>query len=403
MASRRPKIVHLVTRLELGGAQQNTLYCVEHHDRARFEVGLWAGEGGILDAKARAIGRADVRILPWLVHPIAPARDVAAVVRLASMLRDVDLLHTHSSKAGILGRAAARLANLPGVVHTVHGWSFNDAQPALTRRFFVEAERAAARVTDRMVCVARFDRDLGLASGIGHASQYRILRSGIDPSLYVAPAGARERLRASIGAAPEDIVVGSITNFKPQKGPLDLVEAARLARLRDRRLLFVIVGDGPLRAEVVSAIARAELNGAVHLLGWRDDVPELLAAMDIFFLTSLFEGLPRVVLQAVAASVPVVATDTGGVAEVVVDGESGLLVPSGNPAAAAAAVVALAADAGARGRFAQAAQLRLSEEFDIRRMVPDLEDLYDEVLARRRPKAPAATPASHLGVASLRN
>jgi glycosyltransferase involved in cell wall biosynthesis len=403
MARRRPKIVHLITRLELGGAQQNTLYCVEHHDRDRFEVGLWAGEGGILDGSARAIERADVRILPWLVHPVAPARDLAAVLRLAPMLRDVDLLHTHSSKAGILGRVAARLAGVRVVVHTVHGWSFNDVQPPATRRLYVEGERAAARITDRIVCVARADRERGLASGIGHDQQYRILRSGIDPSLYAAPAGARERLRASIGASPADVVVGSITNFKLQKGPLDLVEAARLARLRDRRLVFVVAGDGPLRGAVESAIAQASLNEAIHLLGWRDDVPDLLAAMDIFLLTSLFEGLPRVVLQAMAASVPVVATDTGGVAEVVAHGETGLLVPPGKPAAAADAVVALAGDASARARFAGAAWSRLGDEFDIRRMVPDLEDLYENLLTGRSSAAGPATSASHLGAPSSRH
>jgi len=258
-------------------------------------------------------------------------------------------------------------------------------------------------VTDRIVCVARSDRDRGLASGIGHPSQYRILRSGIDPSLYGAPPGARERLRAAIGAAKEDVVVGSIANFKPQKGPLDLVEAARLAHSRDRRLRFVIAGDGELRPAVERAIAGADLGGAVHVLGWRDDIPELLAAMDIFVLTSLFEGLPRVVLQAMAASVPVVATDTGGVAEVVVDGTTGLLVPPGNPAAAADAIVGLAGDASARRRLAQAARLRLGDEFDIRRMVLDLEDLYDDVLERRRSEEAAATSTSHLGAASLKN
>ena len=403
MGAKRPRIVHIITRLELGGAQQNTLYCVEHHDRMRFDVGLWAGEGGILDAGARAIDHADVKLLPWLRHPIDPARDILAVMRLAGMLRDVDLIHTHSSKAGILGRAAARLAGVPGVVHTVHGWSFNDAQPAGTRRLYLEAERAAARFTDRIVCVARFDRDRGLVSGIGHASQYRIIRSGIDPSLYQAPAGARERLRETLGAAPQDVVVGSIANFKPQKGPLDFVEAARLSRLRDPRMRFVIAGDGDLRPALVSAIADAGLEDAVHLLGWRDDIPELLAAMDIFLLTSLFEGLPRVVLQAMAASVPVVATDTGGVAEVVIHGESGYLVPPGNPAAAADAIVALAHDPGTRRRFASAARGRLGDEFNIRLMVGALEALYDEVLARTSQEGAAATSASHLGTASSKH
>ena len=403
MASKRPRIVHLITRLELGGAQQNTLYCVEHHDRARFGVGLWAGEGGILDATARTLGEADVRIVPWLVHPIDPARDAIAVMRLASWLREVDLVHTHSSKAGILGRAAARLAGVPGIVHTVHGWSFNDVQPAMTQRLYVEAERAAARVTDRIVCVARFDRDRGLGFRIGHPSQYRIVRSGIDPSLYDAPEGARERVRKALGAGPRDIVVGSIANFKPQKGPLDFVEAARHAWLRDSRLRFFIAGDGALRPVAERAIAEAGLEDVVRLLGWRNDVPELLAAMDLFLLTSLFEGLPRVVLQAMAASVPVVATDTGGVAEVVIDGETGRLVPTGDPAAAAEAIVSLAQDPDTRRRFAISARSRLGEEFDSRRMVRDLEDLYDEVLARRPEEPAAATSASHLGAASSRH
>jgi len=397
MASSRPTIVHLITRLELGGAQQNTLYCAEHHDRARFSVGLWAGAGGRLDASARAIGDADVRILPWLAHPIAPWDDLAATVRLAAMLAGVDLLHTHSSKAGILGRAAARLAGVRAVVHTVHGWSFNDVQPVLTRRLYVEAERVAARATDRIVCVATADRERGLAYGIGHAAQYRVLRSGIDPSLYRPTEGARLRVRAAIGASPDDVVVGSIGNFKPQKGPLDFVEAARLARRIDPRLRFVVAGDGELRPQVERAIADAGLGSVVHLLGWRDDVPELLAGFDLFLLTSVFEGLPRVVLQAMAAAVPVVATDTGGVREVVSSGVTGLLVRPSRPAEAADAVVDLARDPERRRRLADAASAALGEEFDIRRMVRDLEALYDELLERSPPGEVPATSASHLG------
>jgi glycosyltransferase involved in cell wall biosynthesis len=398
MAGRAPRIVHLITRLELGGAQQNTLFCVEHHDRTRFRVALWAGEGGRLDSAARAIRTAEVRIVPWLVHPVAPVRDAIAVLRLARMLSDVDLIHTHSSKAGILGRCAGRLAGVTGVVHTVHGWSFNDAQPAVERRLYVEAERAAARVTDRIVCVSRFDRERGLAAGIGHPAQYRVLRSGIDASSYVARPGARERLREELGATPDDVVVGSIANFKPQKSPLDFIEAARLARRSESRLRFYIAGDGVLRPEVERAIADAGLGDVVRLLGWRDDVPELLAATDIFLLTSLFEGLPRTVLQAMAASVPVVATDTGGVAEVIVPGETGLLVPPGVPVEAADAIVALAREPRLREKFAAAGRARLTDEFDNRRMVRDLEDLYDEVLGKSPPKT-AATSPSHLAPA----
>lgn len=400
MASRRPRIVHLITRLELGGAQQNTLYCVEHHDRSRFDVGLWAGEGGILDQQARAVRNADVRVLPWLAHPIAPGRDLVAVARLAAMMTDVDLVHTHSSKAGILGRTAARWAGVPAVVHTVHGWSFNDVQSVPTRRAYVEMERAAARFTDRLVCVSRADRAKGLALGIGHESQYRIVRSGIDPAAYLASAGARERMRSRLGFAPGDVVVASIANFKTQKGPLDFVEAARLAHAQARQLKFFIAGDGELRDEVVRAIGRAGLQEVVTLLGWRQDVPDLLAAADIFLLTSLFEGLPRAVLQAMAASVPVVVTDTGGTAEVVAHGVSGYLVPPGRPREAADAVVRLAGDPAARRSFAASALALLGGEFDIRRMVKDLESIYEDLLGPPpAADSPHATALSRLGAA----
>lgn len=399
MPSRRPRVVHLITRLELGGAQQNTLYCVERHDRRRFEVGLWAGAGGILDVQARAIRDADVRLLPWFAHAIDPVGDAAATVRLARALTDVDLLHTHSSKAGIVGRAAARAAGVRCVVHTVHGWSFNEFQSPLRRRAFIELERASARLTDRIVCVSEADRERGLGAGIGVPTQYRVVRSGIDPTLYLARTGARERVRSALGFAPADVVVGSVANFKPQKAPLDFVEAARLARAGDPRLKFFLAGDGEMRAQVIAAIDAAGLRDHVRLLGWRQDVPDLLAAMDVFLLTSLFEGLPRAVLQAMAAGVPVVVTDTGGTSEVVSDGETGFLIPTGDAAAAAAAVLRLATDESRRRQLGVAGRLRLGAEFDIRRMVLDLEDLYGELLDERRDAERAATPASHLGAA----
>lgn len=390
---RRARIVHLVTRLELGGAQQNTLFCVEHHDRERFDVGLIAGSGGRLDARARAVPSADVRLVPWLRHPIAPMADATAVFRLARRLAGADLVHTHSSKAGILGRAAARLAGVPAVVHTVHGWSFNPSQTPPARAVFVNLERAAARVTDRLICVAAADRETGISLGIGRPEQYRIVRSGIDVEAFRASPEGRARVRRELGLAEDEVVAGTIANFKPQKAPLDFVAAAAAARARDPRLRFVFVGDGELRYEVERAVASAGLTDAVRLLGWRDDVRDVLSALDIFLLTSLFEGLPRALLQAMAAGLPAVVTDTGGTAEVVDPGRTGLLVRPGDAAGAARAVVELAADPARRVRMGGAARSRLGPEFDARTMLAAVESIYEELLA-------TATAASHLGAAA---
>ncbi|HEX6851635.1 MAG TPA: glycosyltransferase family 4 protein [Candidatus Polarisedimenticolaceae bacterium] len=380
----RRRVCHLITRLELGGAQQNTLFSTAHHDRARFSVSLWAGRGGILDDEARAILETDLRLLPFLRHPISPVADAIAVVRLAAMLRAsrIELLHTHSSKAGIVGRLAAALAGTPAVVHTVHGWSFNDTQAPALRRLYVALERLAARRTHALVFVAEADRARGADLAIGDPARYRLFRSGIDRDRYVAPAGVRDATRRALGYGPDEVVVGSLACLKAQKAPLDFVAAADVAARSDPRLRFFIAGDGELRGEVEREVASRGLEDRFRLLGWRQDVAELLAAMDVFVLTSRFEGLPRAVLQAMAAGVPVVATAVGGTPEVVRDGATGRLVPPGEPRTAAAAILGLAADPELRRRCVAAARARLGEEFDIRRMVAGLDDLYLSLLEK---------------------
>jgi glycosyltransferase involved in cell wall biosynthesis len=381
---RRFRVAHVITRLELGGAQQNTLYCAEHHDRGRFEVALLAGQGGRLDPQALAIPAARVALLPWLAHRIAPLGDPLALLRLRSWLRrhDIDLVHTHSSKAGILGRFAARGAGVPAIVHTVHGWSFNDTQPPASRRAFILLERLAARLTDRLIVVSASDRERGLRHRIGRPDQYRLIRSGIDIEHYGRPAVERAEMRRRLGLGPDQLLVGTISCLKPQKAPGDFVAAAAAAHARDERLRFVVVGDGHLASDVRRRIAEAGLEGMVQLLGWRDDVVELLHAMDVFLLTSLHEGLPRAVLQAMAAGVPVVATAVDGTPEVVRDGVTGLLIPPGRPEVAAERLLELVSDETLRHRLVRLARQALGREFEIEQMVTALDELYLNLLER---------------------
>jgi len=384
-AARRYRILHLITKLELGGAQQNTLFCTAHHDRQRFEVELLAGRGGILDEEALAIPDARVELLPCLKHPISPPSDLRAVLRLRAHFkaRRIDLVHTHSSKAGILGRAAARLAGVPVVVHTIHGWSFNPTQPAWMRSAFAGLERWAAASTDRLIAVSAANRTAGLRRRIGDAAKYVVLHSGIDVEGFRHPERSREEVRKSLGYDEGVTVVGGIACLKPQKAPLDFVRAAGAAHAQDPSLRFFLAGDGELRPRVEALIAELGLRDVVQLLGWRRDVPDLLAAMDLFLLTSLFEGLPRAVLQAMAAGVPVVATAVDGTPEAVTDGETGLLVPPGRPELAARRLLELESDRELRRRCVEGARRRLDESFDIRRMVRELDRLYLSLLEGR--------------------
>jgi glycosyltransferase involved in cell wall biosynthesis len=379
---RKYRVAHVITRLELGGAQQNTLFCVREHDRRRFEVALIAGEGGLLDAEARAIPDAEIALVPWLRHPISPRHDLQALLRLRDYFkrRAIDVVHTHSSKAGMLGRLAAHLAGVPAVVHTAHGWSFNETQPPAVRRCYTSLERWTAPLAGRLVMVSERNRDEGWALDIGRRSQYAILRSGIDTAEFERPQRDPAELRRELGIEPHQLLVGTVACLKPQKAPLDFVETARAAHAQCDRLRFVIAGDGALRDEVETRIRMLGLEGIVQPLGWRRDVPDLLHAMDLFLLTSRHEGLPRSVLQAMAAGVPVVATAVDGTPEVVRHRESGLLVPPARPAAAAAALLELAHDERLRRSCAETARRGLSREFDIHHMVRDLERIYISLL-----------------------
>ncbi len=187
------------------------------------------------------------------------------------------------------------------MVHTVHGWSFNDTQPAWLRRLYVSLERLAARFTDRLVVVSARDQERGLAQGIGRREQYDVIHSGIELERFRSPSRDRESVRRELGLEPGQLLVGTVACLKPQKAPLDFVRAADAAYRKNPRLRFVIAGDGELEPTVRELIRELGLEDVVQLLGWRRDVVELLHAMDVFLLTSLFEGLPRAVLQAMGA------------------------------------------------------------------------------------------------------
>ena len=389
----RARVAHVITRLIVGGAQENTLASViELRRRGRFDadliLGPTYGPEGSLVPRARERGVAP-RLVRSLRREVNPVLDPVALAALAGVFRQgrYDLVHTHSSKAGVLGRVAARLARVPVVVHTVHGWGFNDRQRPLVHRSFAALERWCAGFTDALVTVTPRDAEVGLTLGIGEPAQYTTIRSGIDIAHFGTPARSRAETRAELGLGEHHRVAVSVMRLVPQKAPLDVIDAAgRLVRdVPDAR--FLIVGDGPLRESVEARCRTLEIRERVVFTGLRPDVPDLLAASDVLALASLWEGLPRVIPQAMAAGLPVVATAVGGNAEAVVDGVTGLLVPPRDPAALGAALAALLADPD-RARALGAAGRARVDEFSVHRMVDDIEALYETCLATRRTPAP---------------
>jgi glycosyltransferase involved in cell wall biosynthesis len=380
------RVCHVITRLIVGGAQETAILSCALVDPTRFEsvliVGPQTGTEGELFTEARDRG-VEVVVLQELVREISPLKDIQAYRSLRRRFREMrpDVIHTHSSKAGFLGRLAARGLGA-SVVHTVHGWSFHEHMIGPVRAMWTAVERGAARYCERLVVVTTQDRDKGLAARVGRPEQYVTIRSGLELGPYRSPGVSRTEMRSELGIAEAATVVGAVMRLSPQKDPLTFVNA--IARVSERvpDVHAVIVGDGPLKDEVLVLAAQLGLEGRLHLTGLRRDVPRLLQAFDVCVLTSLWEGLPRVVLQAMAAGIPVVATAVDGIREVVVDGVSGLLAPPGNAAALADRIATIVSEPLVAGHLREAA-FQAVEPFDVAEMVRELEALYDQLLAGR--------------------
>jgi glycosyltransferase involved in cell wall biosynthesis len=379
--------VHVITRLIVGGAQENTVLSCALIDRARVPsdivVGPQTGSEGELfgEAKARGI---DVHLEPTLVREVNPPKDAASVARLASWFRRLkpDVVHTHSSKAGITGRIAARLAGVPVVVHTVHGWGFHPEQSRAERAVYENLERWCAPLADALVVVADGNRDLGLRLKIGRADQYRVIRSGIELDAYRRVPELGHAIRAEFSIPPDAYVFGTVGRLSDQKAPHDALEA--FVRIADRApdAWFVFVGDGPHRDALAARAEAAGVAARVRFAGLRRDVQAFLSAFDAFVLSSRWEGLPRVVLQAMAAELPVVATAVDGTPEAVLEGESGYLVRAGDVAALSERMLGLHADP-ARGRRMGSVGSKRVVAFSAAQMVEQLSELYASLPARR--------------------
>jgi len=385
------RILHMITRLILGGAQENTVLTVQgQHADPRDRVALVTGptrgpEGSLMD-RARRQGL-DVRVVPELCRDLDPALDAIAFWKLYRTCRvwKPDVVHTHSSKAGILGRLAARLARVPIVVHTVHGLPFHPYETALRNRLYVWSERVAARCADRIICVADAMTDQAVAAGVAPRETIRTVYSGMEVDSFLHPQTDPRRTRARLGFAPTDVVVGKIARLFELKGHPYVIEAARRVVDRCPDVKFLFVGDGVLRADLQKQIDDAGLHDRFVLTGLvpAQRIPELIGAMDIVVHASLREGLARVLPQALISGKPVISYDVDGAREVTLPGETGYLLPPQSVTELADAIIDLAQHPGKRLRMGQRGRELFAERFDWKHMVREIRRVYDELGAAR--------------------
>ncbi len=373
------RITHVITRLVIGGAQENTLSSVLGlRQKSGFDVELISGpstgpEGSLASLDPQLI------TIPSLIRPLHPYSDYVALRQLEERFRKTrpDIVHTHSGKAGILGRLAAARAGVPIIVHTIHGPSFGDFQNALANVMFRAAERRAARVTTHFVTVAEAMTEQYLAAGIGRREQYTKIFSGFNLEPYLS-ARNDSALRVKLGIAADDLVVGKIARLFKLKGHDDLFAVAPEIVRRHPRVKFLLVGDGKWRAKFESKARSLSLEKHVVFTGLipPNEVPRYVGLMDVLVHLSLREGLPRALPQALAGGKPVIAYDCDGAREVCLDEKTGFLLRPNDLTGLTDKLSRLLDNAALREKFGQTGREFVRENFSAQRMVDQLEALY---------------------------
>lgn len=378
----KKSVVHIITRLDKGGSAENTLATCHRLDPKKYDVTLIYGHS-TYTTQTHAFSTIQV---PTLVRNISPVNDLKTFFALARHLKFLrpDIVHTHSSKAGFLGRWAARYAGIKNIIHTPHGHVFYGYSGSFKNFLFVLIEKFSAIACDRLVALTEGERRESLGFGIGRAEKWSVIHSGVEEK----PAPAKER--KTIDGIPENhLVAGTVARLEPVKGVRYFIESIpEIIKSAGIPVFFVIVGDGTLRKELESLAASLEINHRVLFAGMKDNVSDYMSAMDIYIQPSVNEGMGKTIVQAMSLWKPVVASNVQGIPDLVINNITGLLVPPKNPEAIAHAVTKLIRDPQLQKNLGERGSAFVNEtidgfpRFSTGRMLFLLDKLYSKVLNR---------------------
>lgn len=377
------KIVHVLTRLLRAGSEENTLACCLAQVKHGHEVLLVHGNENDATLQASVAKTMRVVALETLVHPLSPSNDIAALRQLSRLLLEwhPDIVHTHQSKAGIIGRLAAKRANVPGIIHGVHILPFLDVGHA-QKLTFLAAERMTAKVTRAFIDVSQSMRDICIAHHIGSPDQHHVVHSGFD-LIRFSRARWPEQAARLLGIAPGEPkppVVLMLAALEPRKRHVEFIEAFAqvVDRIPDVRL--ILAGEGPTRPDVEAAIKRSPVASSIHLIGYHSEPEQLINMADVCVLTSMREGLPRVVMQYLAGGRPCVVSQIPGLDEIVRHGVNGIVTPAHDVDAAAAAVADLLENKAYHAQLAEGAKRTDLSSWGLDAMCDSVETVYQSVL-----------------------
>ena len=377
------KLIHLIGDSRFGGAGRIILRLGQIAQAQGWQVDILTTDSAVQEAvKQYGLG---VITLDVIRRKIRPLWDLAGLVRLWDFLRreHYAIVHTHTSKAGFVGRLAARLAGVPVIVHTAHGFAFHERTRPWVRLFYSTLERIASRWCDRIVSVSEFHRLWALELGICHAPKILAIPNGI--AALASPQAAPVDLRRELGVREDELLILSMARLAPDKGLEYLIEAAALLQRSERRFRIAIAGDGEVRVQLEKLAFNLGVSDRVQFLGFREDVPDLLAACDLVVLPSLREGLSIALLEAMAAAKPIVATSIGSHRELASQAEIAQLVPPADAPALCEAILRVSQNPALMARLGAKAQVLFESKYTEERMLNDYKQLYFDLLEEKCP------------------
>ena len=400
----KTRVIHIITRLDKGGSAETTLHIVSSLNMEKYDVFLAHGlsresnmsimekevvESDLLLAEAKGVR---VFALPSLVRRLSFKNDLLAFINIYRLIRRIrpHIVHTHTSKAGLLGRLASFLARVPIIIHTPHGHVFHSYYGPVMTKVFVFAEKILSFMTDKITALTNRERDEHLEEGIASIEKYVVIHSGVMLDRLMNMSVDAGAVRGEFGIAQDSNVIGVVGRLVPIKGHKYLVSAAKRIIKEFRNTVFVFVGDGYLSSRLERQAESVGVRKNIIFTGWRKDAVEILDLFDILVLPSLNEGMGKVLVEGMALGKPIIASNVGGIIDLVRNGENGILVPPGDSDALGEAILQLLKDKNLSEKLGKNGKAMVYPEFDASVMVKQIDDLYESLLVSNcSPQRPA--------------
>ena len=400
----KTRVIHIITRLDKGGSAETTLHIVSSLNMEKYDVFLAHGlsresnmsimekevvESDLLLAEAKGVR---VFALPSLVRRLSFKNDLLAFINIYRLIKRIrpHIVHTHTSKAGLLGRLASFLARVPIIIHTPHGHVFHSYYGPVMTKVFVFAEKILSFMTDKITALTNRERDEHLEEGIASIEKYVVIHSGVMLDRLMNMSVDAGAVRGKFGIAQDSNVIGVVGRLVPIKGHKYLVSAAKRIIKEFRNTVFVFVGDGYLSSRLERQAESVGVRKNIIFTGWRKDAVEILDLFDILVLPSLNEGMGKVLVEGMALGKPIIASNVGGIIDLVRNGENGILVPPGDSDALGEAILQLLKDKNLSEKLGKNGKAMVYPEFDASVMVKQIDDLYESLLVSNcSPQRPA--------------